>query len=76
VSLLRRSDTKHQKMDEVNNYPQYLSHKDEPVDLYQKYREDDFIPKRGSSNLRNIFDDSDVVDNYWFSVARKHLRNS
>ena len=76
MSLLRKSYTKHQKIDKVNNYPQYLSHKDEPVDLYQKYGDDSFIPKRGSSNLRNLFDDSDIVDNYWFNIARKYLRNS
>lgn len=76
MSLLIKSVTQHQKTDEANNYPQYLSHKDEPVDFYQKYRDDDFIPKKGSRSLRNLFDDSDVVDKYWFNIARKYLRSS
>jgi len=58
-------------MDEYSDYSHYLSHKDEPVDFYRKYEDDDFRPIKGGKNLQNLFDDSDIKDHHRFNLARK-----
>ena len=58
---------------EDNDYPHYLAHEDEPIDFYRKYKDSGFLPIKGRRNLQNLFDDSDVKDYYWFSIARKYF---
>ncbi len=71
--FINRANTVHREMDEANNYPHYLLHKDEPVDFYLKYKDDSFAPENGKRSSRNLFDDSDVKDFYWFNIARKYF---
>lgn len=74
MNLLKIStDAKYSEMDETGDYPHYLSHKDEPVDFYRKYKDDDFRPIEGGKNLQNLFDDSDIKDYHWFNLARRFL---
>lgn len=55
---------------ELNGYPRYLAHRDEPDDPYQESADRD-----GNHNSRNFFDDSNSIDKYWFDIAREHLKN-
>ena len=59
--------------DKGYEYHQYLLHEDEPLDSHRKYKDSSYTPKKGSNNPRNLFDDSDIKDNYWFNIARKFL---
>lgn len=59
-------------LDEVDDYPHYLSHENEPVEVYRKY--DNYLPRNGwNSWRRNFFDDLDLKDYHWINVARKYL---
>lgn len=73
MTFVTKTDARHQKMNQASNQPHYLSHVDEPIGSYQKYRDNDFRPMKGGRNLQNLFDDSDVKDYYWFNIARKFL---
>jgi hypothetical protein len=71
--IIQKSDARQLEADKVTSGPHYLSHENEPIDLYRKYKDSDFLPLNGGRNLQNLFDDSDVKDYYWFNIARKTL---
>jgi len=68
-----RTDAKHQEMDEANNYSQFLAHADEPEDFYRKYKDDGITRIKGRRGIKNLFDDSDTEDRYWFMLAKRYL---
>lgn len=68
-----RTDTKYQAENALNSGPNYLSHADEPMDFYHQYEDDGITPIKSHRNTPNLFDDSDIKDRYWLSVARKNL---
>lgn len=73
--FITRADAKHHEKVEIDNNTQYLSHGDELVDFYQKYKDDEFTPNNGEKNSRNLFDDYDTEDKKWLNIAKKYLRN-
>jgi hypothetical protein len=72
--FITKPAARHQETDEVDDSLHYLPHEEEPTDFYQKYKDDDYLPREGRSNLRNFFDNIDVKDYYWLSMAKKQLR--
>jgi hypothetical protein len=68
-----KTDIKHQELYEANS-THYLSHEDEPENFYRKYEDDGTEYIKGDSSSRNLFDDSDIKNNYWFMVAKIYLK--
>lgn len=57
----------------ANNVP-FLSHPGEPIDTYSEYLLAGPQPPDESSNPRNLFDDSNRIDNKWLKSARDYLK--
>jgi hypothetical protein len=74
--FITQADTGHQQSDMIDDHLHYLPHEKEPVDFYRKYKDDNYVPTIGRRGVRNLFDDLDVKDYYWFRRAREYLRKN
>lgn len=52
----------------------YLTHKDEPIDMYEAYIDDGVKPLKHGINPRNIFDDVDRVDRKYLRAVKEFIR--
>jgi hypothetical protein len=66
-----QASVSHQDKDDLSNRPQPLRHKDSPVNSYREYQ---VKLKKEHKNQRNLFDDLDARDKYWFNITRRHLK--
>lgn len=57
----------------ANNIP-FLTNPGEPIDLYANYLSEGPQPADESSNPRNLFDDSNMIDRKWLKSARDYLK--
>jgi hypothetical protein len=53
--------------------PEYLSHKDEPMDRSSAYLAKDSMTADYSDGTANLFDDSEAENGKWIQRARRYL---
>jgi hypothetical protein len=70
-----RAGAKHPARSAAVGYPKYLSHKDEPADIYTAYQTEAVRLGIGRNGQHNLFDDSSSMDKYWFNIATEYIRS-